>query len=81
MGEIAATFPLYLERYPGIQLKFGGQKLETAKSFGSLKQSFAIAIVLIYVILAGLFRSYHTTRHRAQRHPVRVDRRGRLDTF
>jgi multidrug efflux pump subunit AcrB len=58
LGALAGEFPSIIERYPGIQLEFGGQKLETRKSFTSLKQSFLVAILLIYVILAGLFGSY-----------------------
>ncbi len=51
-------FPIIVREHPGIQLEFGGQRLETLKSFSSLKHSFVIALALIYVILAGLFRSY-----------------------
>ncbi|MCH7813801.1 MAG: efflux RND transporter permease subunit, partial [Planctomycetes bacterium] len=41
-----------------VTLQFGGQRREFAKSFGSLRQDFAIALLLIYVLLAALFRSY-----------------------
>jgi len=41
-----------------VTLTFGGQQRETAKSFGSLREDFAVAALLIYVILAGLFKSY-----------------------
>ncbi|MFQ5591384.1 MAG: efflux RND transporter permease subunit, partial [Phycisphaerae bacterium] len=58
MSELAGVFPGIVERYPGVTLKFGGQKLETRKSFGSLKYNFVTALLLIYVILATLFRSY-----------------------
>jgi multidrug efflux pump subunit AcrB len=58
IGELASSFPSILRRHPGVKLEFGGQKLETNKSFASLKQSFVVAVLLIYVILAGLFRSY-----------------------
>ncbi len=58
IADLTGYFPDILRRYPGVQLAFGGQKLETTKSFGSLKHSFVIALLLIYVILAGLFRSY-----------------------
>ncbi len=58
MAEMATSFPSIMQRHPGIRLEYGGQKLETTKSFGSLKQSFTIVLVLIYVILAGLFKSY-----------------------
>jgi multidrug efflux pump subunit AcrB len=39
-------------------MEFTGNKLETQKSFSSLREGFIFAIVTIYVILAGLFRSY-----------------------
>ncbi|MFH1419178.1 MAG: efflux RND transporter permease subunit [Planctomycetota bacterium] len=57
-GSLGEDFPQIERAYPGVQLEFGGQNREFAKSFGSLKKDFAIAILLIYVILAGLFRSY-----------------------
>jgi multidrug efflux pump subunit AcrB len=41
-----------------VTMSFGGQQRETAKSFGSLKTDFMIALLLIFVILAGLFKSY-----------------------
>lgn len=57
-NEIAAMFPALETEFPGVTLDFGGQKREFAKSFGSLKRDFLIAAALIYVILAGLFKSY-----------------------
>ena len=44
--------------YPGATLVFGGEFEETQRSFKSLGQAFALALVLIYLILAGQFRSY-----------------------
>ncbi len=44
--------------YPGLRIEFGGNKRELAKSFGSLKRDFLIALVIIFVLLAGLFKSY-----------------------
>lgn len=58
IASLSRDFPEIEQRYPGVVLEFGGQKLETKKSFGSLRQNFVIALVLVYVILAGLFRSY-----------------------
>jgi len=58
IAVLASTFPALLERYPGIKLEFGGQKLETQRSFSSLKRDFIAALLMIYAILAGLFRSY-----------------------
>ncbi len=58
MAELSNDFPQLQREYPGIELTFGGQKLETKKSFESLERTFPIALGLIYVVLAGLFRSY-----------------------
>lgn len=43
---------------PGLQIEFTGRKLETRKSFGSLNRDFWIALGLIYVLIAILFKSY-----------------------
>ena len=45
-------------RYPGMVFEFGGQKLELQKAVSSLKRNFLAALLMVYVILAGLFRSY-----------------------
>ena len=45
-------------RYPGLRIDFAGSKAEFAKSFGSLRKDFLAAVLFIYVMLAGLFRSY-----------------------
>lgn len=58
MAALSKEFPDILRQHPGVELEFGGQELETAKAFGSLDRSFLIALLLIYVILAGLFHSY-----------------------
>lgn len=58
IAEVTAVFPEITRPYPGVELRFGGQQLETLKAFGSLKTGFMIALLLIYMILAGLFRSY-----------------------
>ncbi len=57
-GELSAWFPEVQREYPGVMMEFGGQAEDFAKSFGSLKTDFTAAILLIYVILAALFRSY-----------------------
>jgi multidrug efflux pump subunit AcrB len=44
--------------HPGLRMEFGGQKLETKKAFSSLRTDFLAALLLIYAILAGLFKSY-----------------------
>lgn len=57
-AQLSTEFDQIRTEYPGIKLQFGGQKLETARSFGSLKHLSVFALLLIYVILAALFRSY-----------------------
>ncbi len=48
-----------LEReYPGLKINFGGNRHQAVLSLGSLKRDFLIAILVIYFMLAGLFRSY-----------------------
>ena len=46
------------ERFPGIGITCGGQQEERAKSLGSLGPNFIAALLLIFAILAALFRSY-----------------------
>lgn len=57
-ADLAAKFPMLEREFPGLKLEFGGEQRERAKSFASLKQDAAAALLLIYVILAGLFKSY-----------------------
>lgn len=47
-----------LPRYPGAEVQYLGQAEEMRKSFASLKIAFPIAFLIIYGMLAGLFRSY-----------------------
>jgi multidrug efflux pump subunit AcrB len=44
--------------FPGLGIEFAGNKRETIKSMSSLQRDFLIAVALIYVMLAGLFKSY-----------------------
>lgn len=58
---IAGMAPLVAElerQFAGVRLAFAGNKRETTKSLGSLRRDFLIAVLLIFVMLAGLFRSY-----------------------
>ncbi len=48
-----------LERQlPGVRIGFAGNKRELAKALGSLNRDFLIAVLVIYVMLAGLFKSH-----------------------
>ncbi len=46
------------ERFPGVSVSFEGVKKQTMESFSSLKWGFPAALLMIYVIIAILFRSY-----------------------
>jgi len=46
------------EKHPDVNIEFLGQAEEMSKSFGSLKVAFPVAMLMIYMLLAGLFRSY-----------------------
>ncbi|MGE3181776.1 MAG: efflux RND transporter permease subunit, partial [Phycisphaerae bacterium] len=58
LGDMAQKLEQLRLTYPGTRIDFAGKKLESRKSFGSLKRDFLIALAIIYVMLAGLFRSY-----------------------
>lgn len=45
-------------RFPGVSVSFEGVKKQTTESFGSLKWGFPAALLMIYMIIAILFRSY-----------------------
>jgi multidrug efflux pump subunit AcrB len=44
--------------FPGLRLDFGGEFEETQRSFASLGKALIVALLIIYTILAGQFRSY-----------------------
>lgn len=50
--------PKLRERYPNIRVEFRGQAEEMGKAFGSLRTAFPAAMLLVFMLLAGLFRSY-----------------------
>jgi HAE1 family hydrophobic/amphiphilic exporter-1 len=58
IAALSQKLPEIQRESPGMLMEFTGNKLETQKSFKSLEKGFAFAAVMIYVILAGLFRSY-----------------------
>ena len=47
-----------LPKYPGVEVQYLGQAEEIRKSFSSLRLAFPVALLIIYGMLAGLFRSY-----------------------
>ena len=57
--ELKAGFlPELLQRYPGISYAFEGQQKERQRSLASLLRGFIIALLLIFAIIAVLFKSY-----------------------
>ncbi len=56
-GQLASEFS-ELRGEHNVTLKFGGRRREMAISMGSLNWDFMAAMMFVYVILAGLFRSY-----------------------
>ena len=52
------TFGYRSDVYPGYTFDYGGEFERIGESLTSLYQSFLVAILLIYVILVALFRSY-----------------------
>ena len=50
--------PEIQRQHPGVKVEFLGSQEEQGKSFGSLALAFPLALVMIYMMLAGLFRSY-----------------------
>ncbi|MCP4592437.1 MAG: efflux RND transporter permease subunit [bacterium] len=56
--DLATTLTRLEHLLPGVRIEFAGNKRETMKSFGSLRRDFLIALAVISVMLAGLFKSY-----------------------
>jgi len=46
------------DKYPDVNLIYGGEHEDTRRSFISLSYAFVIAILIIYIILASQFQSY-----------------------
>ncbi len=62
-SEIISQIRRYFQEHikplhPDVDIEFLGTYEEQTKSFSSLKVAFPIALLLIYMLLAGLFRSY-----------------------
>ncbi|MFC1708222.1 efflux RND transporter permease subunit, partial [Planctomycetota bacterium] len=47
-----------VERWPDVSARFKGARLETEKSVGSLFKAFCIALLIVYALLASVFKSY-----------------------
>ncbi len=59
LADLEAGFlPQLMANYDGLRFSFEGQQRETQRSFNSLFRGFVLAMLLIYGILATIFRSY-----------------------
>ncbi len=56
--ELQARFGNMSERYPGVNLIFGGEFQVTDDTMAAMRRAFLIALLAIYAILAAQFRSY-----------------------
>jgi multidrug efflux pump subunit AcrB len=57
-NELKKRFTEIARRYPGYDLTFRGQFEEFTDSFNQLGQLFAVGLMIMYVILAGQFKSF-----------------------
>jgi HAE1 family hydrophobic/amphiphilic exporter-1 len=55
---LQARFADLEDRYPQLEIRFGGEFEESGEAFADLGRAFPVALVAIYMILAALFRSY-----------------------
>ncbi|MBZ0212395.1 MAG: efflux RND transporter permease subunit, partial [Nitrospirae bacterium] len=46
-----------IAKYPGYGVQFGGENKDTEESMASLGRAFAVGLIIIFLILASLFRS------------------------
>jgi multidrug efflux pump subunit AcrB len=56
--QLQARLAPLIAANPDVQIEYGGQYEETSESLESLMNSFFVAILLIYTILATVFRSF-----------------------
>jgi multidrug efflux pump subunit AcrB len=57
-NEVRKRFANLQARYPGYKLEFKGERQELEQSMQDLLKSFLVAVLLIYLILGALFKSY-----------------------
>ncbi|MFQ5652641.1 MAG: efflux RND transporter permease subunit [bacterium] len=56
--ELALRFVEIAKRYPGYDMVFRGQFEEFKNAFNQLGQLFAIGLMIMYIVLAGQFKSF-----------------------
>ena len=57
-AKVKKFFKTVSKRYPGYTLSFGGEREEQMKSVSSLLRATVMAILIIYLILGTLFKSF-----------------------
>jgi len=57
-SEMEQKFSDLSQRYPGVDVVYGGEFQMTDDSFGQMRRAFILALIAIYGILAAQFRSY-----------------------
>jgi multidrug efflux pump subunit AcrB len=57
-NQVRRRFADLQARYPGYKLEFKGERQELERSMQDLLKSFLVAVLLIYLILGALFKSY-----------------------
>ena len=57
-SEIETYLDKKLSEHPGYSFSFGGEEEQTRESLESIQRSAIIAVLLIYIILASMLRSY-----------------------
>jgi len=58
VNKVADYYASIRNQYPGVSVLFGGEYESTQKSYQSLLFAFAIAVMIIYMVLATQFQSY-----------------------
>ena len=59
IGSVKADLlPQLKQAHPELKIDFLGSQEEQGKAFGSLTIAFPVALLMIYMLLSGLFRSY-----------------------
>ncbi|MCP4068421.1 MAG: efflux RND transporter permease subunit, partial [Phycisphaeraceae bacterium] len=56
--DLEAKFVDLVERYPAVDLVYGGEYQESNESIANTLAAFPVALLAIYMLLATLFRSY-----------------------
>ncbi len=57
-SQVRKRFADLQARYPGYKLEFKGERQELEQSMQDLLKSFLVAVLLVYLILGALFKSY-----------------------